>query len=223
MKILIIEDEKDLVDALAMGIRKQGYLVDIAMDGEEALDLYYANSYDLIVLDLNLPCLDGIEILEIIRKENKEIKIIIVSARTEIDHRIEGLDKGANDYLIKPFSFQELLARIRSLLRRNFIQNDTSIETDYFRCDLICRCIEDLNGNKVKLTSKEYQILEYLLIHKDRPVSTEELLEKIWENDMNELSDTVKVHMSTLRKKLRNHFGKDFIEYIQKVGYTFKG
>lgn len=223
MKILLVEDERDLVDALAVGIRKQGYFVDIARDGREAIDLYYSTIYDLIVLDLNLPYLDGLEVLELIRKDSKEIKIIIVSARTDIEQRIEGLDKGANDYLIKPFSFQELLARIRSLLRRNFIQNDAQIETKYFKCDLVGRCITDLNNNTIRLTSKEYQILEYLLISNKRPISAEELVDKIWESDSVDSFDTVKVHVSTLRKKLRNMFDEDLIEYIPKTGYIFRG
>lgn len=222
MKLLLIEDEEDLASALSKGLRKQGYFIDVASDGEEALDYYYATIYDLIILDLNLPKRDGLELLDIIRKDNKEIKIIIVSARGSIEQKIEGLDNGANDYLTKPFDFQELLARIRSLLRRNFIQNDLKIKTDYFICDMSNHTIYDYEGEEIKITPKEYMILEYLLVNKEKPISAEELLEKVWE-DKDYLADIVKVHVSTLRKKLRDKFDIDFIEHVQKIGYRFKG
>lgn len=221
MKLLLIEDEEDLANALAKGLQKQGYLVDVANDGEEALDFYYGTIYDLIILDLNLPKIDGLEILDMIRKENKEIKIIITSARGAIDQKILGLDNGANDYLVKPFDFKELVARIRSLLRRNFIQQDMKIKTKYFVCDTEYHIVSTFEGKEIKLAPKEYRILEYLLINKGNPIPANELLEKIWD-DKDYMADIVKVHVSTLRKKLRDEFGVDFIEYVQKIGYRFK-
>lgn len=128
MKILLIEDEEDLIEALAHGLKKNGYVVDMATDGRDGLELSYINDYDLIILDLNLPSMDGLDILTEIRKRDQECKILTLSARSDYSQRIEGLDKGANDYLVKPFDFGELLARTRALLRRTFIQQNTQLK-----------------------------------------------------------------------------------------------
>ena len=135
MRLLIVEDEKSILYALEKGFNSLGYAVDIATDGEEAVEQYYSNTYDLIVLDLNLPKLDGIQVLREIRKDNKEIKIIILSARDSIEDKIEGLDLGANDYMEKPFHFMELEARIRALLRRDFSVIETVINHNNITLD----------------------------------------------------------------------------------------
>ncbi|MEG0686781.1 MAG: response regulator transcription factor [Erysipelotrichales bacterium] len=158
MKILVVEDELDLQKALKMGLSKKGLDVDCASDGQEALDLYFEHMYDLIVLDLNLPYIDGIEVLEEIRKDSQEVKVIVLSARSEIDHKIIGLDKGANDYLAKPFHFSELEARIRALLRRSFVTNDNLITIKDFKLDLNKRELTK-DDEIISLTNKEYGIL----------------------------------------------------------------
>lgn len=201
MKILIIEDEKDVLNALKKGFIKCSYAVDTACDGEEALENYYSNFYDLIILDLNLPKIDGIEVLKEIRLENKEINVIILSARSEIEDKIIGLDLGANDYVAKPFHFAELEARTRALLRRDFCIKDTIIQINNLRLDTALKKVF-YNSSEISLTKKEYAILEYLILNRGKVVSAEKLIEHIWESDTDNFSNSFKVHIYSLRKKL---------------------
>ena len=161
MKLLIIEDEPDMRNALKKGFIKKGYLVDTAEDGEEGSYLALVNTYDVIVLDLNLPGKDGLEILQEIRDRSKTQRVIILSARSSVPDKITGLDMGANDYLAKPFDFMELEARVRSLARREMVQNDTKINIHNLVIDTVQKKVS-YNGEKIELTPKEYAILEYL-------------------------------------------------------------
>ena len=161
MKLLIIEDEPDMRNALKKGFIKKGYMVDTAEDGEEGSYLALVNTYDVIVLDLNLPGKDGLEILQEIRDRSKTQRVIILSARSSVPDKITGLDMGANDYLAKPFDFMELEARVRSLARREMVQNDTKINIHNLVIDTVQKKAS-YNGEKIDLTPKEYAILEYL-------------------------------------------------------------
>ena len=161
MKLLIIEDEPDMRNVLKKGFIKKGYLVDTAEDGEEGSYLALVNTYDVIVLDLNLPGKDGLEILQEIRDRSKTQRVIILSARSSVPDKITGLDMGANDYLAKPFDFMELEARVRSLARREMVQNDTKINIHNLVIDTVQKKVS-YNGEKIELTPKEYAILEYL-------------------------------------------------------------
>lgn len=219
MKLLIIEDEEDLVDALALGLRKLGYAIDIATDGKDGLELTFINEYDLIILDLNLPSIDGLDILSEIRKSNEECKILILSARSDFSQRIQGLDMGANDYLVKPFDFGELVARIRALLRRSFTQRQVKLEYEDIIIDTASRSVYSKENNKIELAPKEFAILEYLLMNKGRTVSAEELIEHIWNSDSGMFSNAVKVHVSTLRKKLSEYSANDIIKSVRGAGY----
>ena len=176
MRLLIVEDEKQICDMIAKSLYDVGYEVDTCYDGEEALECILSEEYDLIVLDLNLPGVDGMEILKELRQKNEETKVIILSARGQIADKVEGLDAGANDYMEKPFHLQELEARIRSLTRRKFVQKDICLECGDIRFDTIKREVY-AKGNKVSLTRKENGILEYMLFNIGRPVSQEELIE----------------------------------------------
>ncbi|KKY01492.1 chemotaxis protein CheY [Paraclostridium benzoelyticum] len=219
MKLLIIEDEEDLANLLAKGLRNFGYIVDIAIDGREGLELFFINDYDLVVLDINLPSMDGRLILDEIRKENEECKVIILSARCDYSQRIEGLDKGANDYLVKPFDFGELAARIRSLLRRNFIQKNVKLKCNNIILDTALRCAYSCNNEHISLSPKEFALLEYLIVNKGRVVSSEELIEHVWDSDKYMFSNAVKVHISRLRKKLNPYCKNDIILNIRGEGY----
>lgn len=219
MRLLLIEDEEDLINTLSRGLRKFGYAVDTATDGREGLDLFYMNKYDLVILDLNLPSMDGLEILSKIREDDKECKILILSARSSYEQRIDGLDKGANDYLIKPFDFGELAARIRALLRRTFVQQSTKFKYENIIINLANRSVYDENNENIDLTPKEFAILEYLIINRGRAISTEELIEHIWDNDDTMFSNVVKVNVSTLRKKLSEYCEKEIILNIRGAGY----
>ena len=220
MKILLIEDEEELSSIVCRGLRKYGYAVDAAYDGEEALDYYeMINSYDVIVLDLNIPKLDGLEVLRKIRQSDKTIKILILSARSGVEDRVKGLDMGANDYLTKPFDFLELEARIRSLSRISYIQQDNELKCDRIVLDMVTKLVT-FNGIKQALTKKEYAVLEYLMLNKGIPISIERLIGHVWESDAELSPDALKYHIHAIKKKLTNaNCNKDLITNIRGVGY----
>ena len=219
MRILIVEDEKDLADALARGLRRQGYAADIAYDGEEALVLADVNDYDLIVLDLNLPKIDGVEVCRRIRASGSPVGILMLTARSSLGDRVSGLDQGADDYLVKPFHFPELLARIRAILRREGAPRHAILRTG----DLVL----DANslkgffrGTEIALTIKEFAILEYLMRNVGRVVSQEELLEHVWNEDVNMFTHTIKVHIKNIRQKLSAAGAGNLISTVKGRGYT---
>jgi DNA-binding response OmpR family regulator len=208
MKLLIVEDDDLLQKTLNKGFRKLEYTVDAASDGEEALDMFFSNVYDLIVLDLNLPKIGGMEVLEEIRVDNKEIPVLILSAKGEVTDKIAGLDGGANDYLAKPFHFAELEARIRALLRRSFKTADTVIEVGTVRLDTAGKKLF-VHDNEVELTKKEYGVIEYLMLRKGETIRTAEIIERVWESETEDAFNSFKVFLSMLRKKLPVNFIKN--------------
>ena len=206
MRLLIVEDEKELCDTIAKSLYDAGYEVDTSYNGSEALEYVLTEEYDLIVLDLNLPGIDGMDILRELRRENEETKVLILSARSQIADKVEGLDAGANDYMEKPFHLQELEARIRSLTRRKFVQRDVCLNNGDIRFDTKKREAY-AKEERVPLTRKESGILEYLLLNQGRPVSQEELIEHVWDASVDSFSGAIRVHMSSLRKKLKAVLG----------------
>lgn len=223
MRLLIVEDEISILEALQKGLKKDGYAVDIAPAGDEAIELLSFNTYDLIVLDINLPGVDGFSILKDLRKNNPDTRVIIVSANREIEDRIKGLDLGANDYLVKPFDFQELKARIRSLLRREFVSKPNILKEDGLELNLSTLKIS-YDGKDIPLTLKEYSILKYLLQNKGRAVSSEELFNHVWDDHADPFTKVIRVHIYSLRKKLISATGKDdIITTLKGVGYLFRG
>ena len=215
MRLLIVEDEKELCDTVAKTLYHAGYEVATSYNGSEALEYVLTEEYDLIVLDLNLPGMDGMELLKELRKKNEETKVLILSARSQIADKVEGLDAGANDYMEKPFHLQELEARIRSLTRRKFVQKDVCLTCGGIKFDTKKREAY-ANGEFVALTRKENGILEYLLLNQGRPVSQEELIEHVWDASADSFSGSIRVHMSSLRKKLKAVLGYDPI--VNKIG-----
>ena len=218
MRILVVEDEPLLLEAITEGLRIYGYAVDSCEDGEVAYEQLFIENYDLVVLDLNLPKLDGLSVLEKIRSEKPELKILILSARSTVMDKVKGLDLGANDYLAKPFDFAELMARIRNLLKRKFIQENNLIFCGALQMDLAKRMVFG-NQTVISLTKKEFGLLEYLILNKDRVISQEELIEHVWDQNADSLSGVIRVHMTTLRKKLKETLNYDPIETKIKEGY----
>ena len=201
MHILVIEDEAQLCSSIAEGLRLDGYEVDTCMDGNEGLDLCLTEPFDLILLDLNLPGMDGLSILQQLRAENSSTPVIILSARTQIQDKVEGLDLGANDYLTKPFHFEELEARIRSLTRRKFIQENICLTCGRISFDTKTR-LAQIDHMPLSLTRKESSLLEH-----------------IWDGSVNSFSNSIRVHISSLRKKLRAALGYDPIQNKIGEGY----
>ncbi|CAG7588071.1 response regulator transcription factor [Peptoniphilus senegalensis] len=218
MKILVVEDEKKLLESIREGLEHSGYVVDTALDGEEGSFMAFTNDYDLIILDINLPKKDGFEILREIREENSQVNIIMLTALSDVDDRVKGFDLGANDYVLKPFHFEELKARIRSLLRRQTTIKDAVIETSGISFDTAKRTFK-FAGEELKLTQKEAGILEYLFFNLGRYVTTEELMEHVWNDEVDLFSNVVRVHMSALRKKLKARLGKNIIRNEIGKGY----
>lgn len=221
MKILIVEDEAEMLSALKRGFIKKGYAVDTACDGMSASILAETNEYDVIVLDLNLPKKDGLEVLEEIHRRNENQKVIILSARSSVSDKVLGLDTGASDYLSKPFDFLELEARIRSLARREYMQKDTTISVQGITINTINKKIT-VNDTIINLPPKEYAILEYLAINCGRVISSEDLIEHVWKSDVDLFSVSVKVHISNIRKKLFKICGKEVIKTVRGFGYIIE-
>ncbi len=221
MHILVVEDERALCDTIVRSLRRLAYSVDFCYNGNKALELIDVERYDLILLDLNLPGTDGMTVLRTLRKTDHETRVLILSARSEVADKVEGLDAGANDYLAKPFHLAELEARIRSLTRRQFTQNDVVLSCEDLAFDTKARTAS-VAGQALTLTRKETGILEYLLLNKGRPVSQEELIDHVWDNSVDNFSNSIRVHISSLRKKLRAALGYDPIRNRIGEGYVME-
>ena len=222
MRLFVIEDEQSLREDITKKLQHSGYEVDACGDGEPASEYLAVEYYDLVLLDLILPKIDGMTLLRNFRKENQETPVLILSARSEINDKVEGLDAGANDYLSKPFHLAELEARIRSLTRRQFIQRDVCLQCGKITYDTKSR-IATVDGVAINLTRKETGVLEYLMLHQGRPVSQEELIEHVWDSSVDSFSNSIRVHISALRKKLRAVLGYDPIRNRIGEGYEIEG
>ncbi|WP_373264839.1 response regulator transcription factor [Hungatella hathewayi] len=219
MKLLLVEDEEDLSAMLARGLRGRGYTVEQAYDGEEACYLYEIGGYDLVILDLNLPKLDGIEVLRKIHAGDPAARILILSARSRVDERVLGLDAGANDYLSKPFDFLELDARVRALLRVDFVQRAPILQCGVLTFDPAARTMT-CGGVPVPLTRTEMAVFEYLLNRRGAVVSAEELFEHVWDSEADPFSNAVKLHIHAIKKKLRAAGAEhDYIVNLRGQGY----
>ena len=221
MRILVVEDERALCETIVRSLRRLAYSVDPCYDGDTAIDLLGSERYDLVLLDLNLPGADGMTVLRTLRQTDRETRVLILSARSEVADQVEGLDAGANDYLAQPFHLEELEARIRSLTLRQFTQNDVVLHCGPLSFDARSRTATAA-GQPLALTRKETGILEYLLLHRGRPVSQEELLEHVWDNSVDNFSNSIRVHISALRKKLRAALGYDPVRNRIGEGYLIE-
>ena len=222
MRILVVEDERALCETIVRSLRRLAYSVDHCYDGDQALELLGTEQYDLVLLDLNLPGKDGMTVLRTFRQRDRKTPVLILSARSEVKDKVEGLDAGANDYLSKPFHLAELEARIRSLTLRQFTQQDVLLTFKALSFDTRSRTAT-VNGQTLALTRKETGILEYLMVHQGRPVSQEELMEHVWDNSVDSFSNSIRVHISALRKKLRAALGYDPIRNRIGEGYLMGG
>ncbi len=220
MRILVVEDEVELAEALQTGLQREGYAVDLAFDGEEALEKVAYTAYDLICLDLNLPGIDGREVCRRVRDGERMIaeeepRILMLTARDALDERVAGLDEGADDYLVKPFAFAELSARIRALMRRDAGRGGAVIRVGALRLDA-ARHEAFRHDIPLDLTVKEFALLRYLMLHAGQVITSERLLEHVWDEHADPFTNTVRVTISNLRRKL----GEDQpIETVVGRGY----
>jgi len=221
MRILVVDDEVELAEAVARGLRREGYAVDVAFDGEEALAKADVTPYDLVCLDLTLPGIDGLDVCRTLRDaadEGQSTRILMLTARDSIDERIEGLDSGADDYLIKPFSFGELTARVRSLMRRESATTSAVVVVGDIELD-DTRKRAKRGDRELELTSKEFALLRYFMAHPDEVLSQEHLLEHVWDEHADPFTNTVRVTVGTLRRKLSDDDEPQAIETVIGAGY----
>ena len=221
MKLLIVEDEEDLAMGLKRGLRKNGYEVEWIGEGRDGLALALSEDYGCVLLDLNLPGLDGLDLLRRLRAEKPQQKVLILSARGSVGDKVKGLDLGADDYLVKPFHFEELLARIRNLTGRRFIRQDVVVCRGSLRIDTGSHQVY-VRDQRLKLTAKETQILETLALHEGKRLSAETIISQVWGEDEDLFSNAFKVHLSSLRRKLAAASGEDWIECQRGLGYCLK-
>lgn len=221
MRILVVEDEPKLARALHKGFAEEQYAVDVAADGEEALYLIRSQTYDLIVLDLMIPKISGLELLRIVRAEGMDVPVLVLTAKDAVADRVQGLDSGADDYLTKPFSFEELLARARALLRRASAQPESqTLKVADVELDPITRTVKRA-GKPVEVSPKEFALLEYMMRHPNRVLSRTVLSEHVW-GEFDTLTNVIDVYVHYLREKLDKNRGKKLIHTVRGAGYVLK-
>ncbi|MCX5687350.1 MAG: response regulator transcription factor [Candidatus Omnitrophica bacterium] len=221
MRILVIEDEKKIADFIKRGLKEEGYIVDIAYDGEEGYFLAKTNEYDLIVLDVMLPKMDGINLCRKIREEKISAFILMLTARSAVKDKVIGLDAGADDYLTKPFAFEEFLARIRALLRKKDLPEPTKLVAEDLELDLLTHKVT--RGNKeILLTNKEYALLEYLMRNAGTVITRTMISEHVWDINFDTFTNVIDVYINYLRNKIDHDHKKKLIYTLRGRGYILR-
>lgn len=221
MKVLVVEDEKKVANFIKHGLEEEGYSVDTAYDGLAALDSIMANEYDAIILDVMLPGKDGFAILKEIRSSGISAPVIMLTARANVEDRVSGLESGADDYLPKPFSFDELAARLRSILRRANPEKSTKLRSGDLILDTVAH-IAFRQGREIELTSKEYSLLEFMMRNKNRILSRSTITQHVWKHNFDPESNIIDVYVKRLRSKIEKDGDKPLIQSIRGVGYRLR-
>ena len=220
MRILVVEDERTLAGFIEQSLRAEGHAVSVRHDGESGEAAALTGDYALVLLDLTLPGKDGLEVLGGIRSRLPDLPVIVLTARAAIEQRVEGLDRGANDYVTKPFSFDELLARVRTQLRAPGQRESSTLEVAGIRMDLRTRRVEQ-DGREIKLTAREFELLAYLMRHPDQVLSREQILNAVWGFDFDPGTKVLEVYIGYLRRKLAGQ-ETEAIETVRNVGYRLR-
>jgi two-component system, OmpR family, response regulator len=221
MRVLVVEDELKMASLIRRGLRDEGLLADVAVTGEDALWMAAATAYDAVVLDVGLPGLDGFQTVRRLREDGVWAPVLMLTARDAVEDRVAGLDGGADDYLTKPFSFDELLARLRALARRGAVERPTVIEVGTLKLDPAARRVWR-GEDEVALSTKELQLLEAFMRHPGEVLSRYQLLEAAWDEDYENRSNVVDVYVRYLRDKIDRPFGKDNLETVRGAGYRLR-
>jgi two-component system, OmpR family, response regulator len=222
MRLLLIEDDAEAAKYLARGLRESGYAVDVASDGRDGLSQAIDGHYDLIIADRQLPSIDGLTVVQTLRKQDIKVPVLILSALGAVDDRIDGLRAGGDDYLTKPFAFGELIARIEALLRRGAGGTlTTRLKVGDLELDILGRTVNRA-GRRIELTAKEFQLLEYLMRRQGQVVTRTMLLEGVWDLHFDPQTNVIDVHMSRLRTAVERDFGKPLIHTVRGAGYMLR-
>ena len=221
MKILLAEDEVDLNNVVTRYLKKNGYSVDSVLDGEEALDYLEYGEYDLVILDIMMPKVDGFEVIKKLRNKGNHTSVLMLTARDSADDKVKGLDLGADDYIVKPFDFNELLARIRAVVRRKYGNSSNKLVIGDLILDTSKKSVTRA-GKQIELTGKEYEVLEYLMQSKNRILSREQIKEHVWDFDYEGDSNIIDVLIKNIRKKIDVEDGKQIIYTKRGLGYVIK-
>jgi two-component system copper resistance phosphate regulon response regulator CusR len=221
MKILLVEDDRKVAGFIEQGLREEGYIVDVARDGDEATTMAHVNDYDAILLDVMLPKKNGFQIAAELRREGRTAPILMLTSRDATEDVVRGLDAGADDYLAKPFRFDELVARIRALLRRGGAERLEELRYGPIALDRL-RHLVVVNDQRLDLTPKEFQLLEYFLLRPEEVVRRTTLLEKVWDMHFDPDSNVVDVHVGNLRRKLSQASGEPLLATVRGVGFTLR-
>jgi len=220
-KILIIEDEKKLLKSLSQGLSEEGYDVLTSHDGEEGFFLATTENIDALILDIMLPKRDGLEVLSELRRSGFSAPVLILTARDQVEDRVAGLDCGADDYLVKPYAFAELVARLRALLRRNYQSRNFAMQVGDLEMNSLSRRVV-LAGVELEFSPREYNLLEYLMRHVNQPVTREMIANEVWKESGAVLTNIIDVYINYLRKKLEQPGGRQIIHTIRGVGYCLR-
>jgi two-component system, OmpR family, copper resistance phosphate regulon response regulator CusR len=221
MRILVVEDDRKVAGFIEQGLLEEGYAVDVARDGEEATMLAHVNEYDVMLLDIVLPKKNGFQVARELRSEGRNTPILMLTSRDAVEDVVRGLDAGADDYLAKPFPFDELLARVRALLRRGGAERLEVLRYDVVVLDRL-RHVATANDRPLDLTPKEFQLLEYFLLHAEEVVRRTTLLEKVWDMQFDPESNVIDVHIKNLRRKLAEATGEPLLANIRGVGFSLR-
>jgi len=221
MKILVVEDDRKVAGFIEQGLREEGYAVDVAPDGEQATMLAHVYEYDMIVLDVMLPKKTGLQVATELRREGRSTPILMLTARDTTEDVVRGLDAGADDYLTKPFKFDELLARVRALIRRGGAGRTEILKYGALELDRLKHKVR-VDTRHVDLTPKEFHLLQHFLLHPEEVVRRTELLEKVWDMHFDPESNVVDVHVGNLRRKLKTAAGKELIQTVRGVGFRLQ-
>lgn len=222
MRILVIEDEAKVASFIRRALEEESYAVDVAGDGSHGLDLALSGSYDVIVLDVMLPRMTGLEVLKALRKERIATPVLILTAQSKVDQKVRGLDQGADDYLTKPFAIEELLARVRALLRRGTGEADGRLQVEDLILNPSTREVTR-GGRRIELTAKEYALLEYLMRNAGRVLTRPMIAEHVWNLDFDTFTNVIDVYMSYLRNKVDRGQEKKLIQTVRGSGYVLRG
>jgi heavy metal response regulator len=221
MRLLVVEDEKKVASFIKQGLQEEGYAVDVAFDGEKGLEMALDRLHDLIILDISLPRMDGLQLLKELREQKLNTPVLLLTVRATIEDKVLGLDAGADDYLTKPFAFQELLARVRALMRRRAEAAPALLQVADLTLDPARRVVSR-RGEKVELTTKEFALLEYFLRNPGRVLTRTMIIEHVWNYDFDTMTNIVDVYVNYLRKKIDSGREPKLIHTVRGVGYVLK-